>query len=44
MSEDIKIQLDAILSSLMEMMDNGVRVTSVKVDYVEGEITIRVGE
>jgi hypothetical protein len=44
MSEDIKIQLDAILSSLMEMMDNGVRVTSVTVDYVEGEITIRVGE
>jgi hypothetical protein len=41
---DTRIQLDAILSNLMEMTENGVNVAFIRVDYAEGEITIRVGE
>jgi hypothetical protein len=40
---DSRIQIDAILSNLMDMTENGVNVTQLKVDYEAGTVFIVVG-
>jgi len=39
-----QIQLNAVVSAIMNVAEEGVNVTSMEVDYAAGSIYIKVGE
>ena len=41
---DTRVQLDAVISSLMALCEEGVNVTAIAADYEAGTILVTVGE